>query len=482
MISYKTDLIFDLPQTGGNRTYFDHERLSSNIEGWYDKALLREEKLDFPDLSEIQVVRHYTNLSTKNFGVENGPYPLGSCTMKYNPKVNEDIVANPAFARQHPLQPDETVQGTLKMLHLHEQQLCAITGMDAFTFQPAAGAHGELTGVMLIAAYHRDRHDDKRQVMLVPDSAHGTNPASAAMAGFVVREVKSTAAGTVDMEDLKSKLGDDVAGMMLTNPNTMGRFETDIKEICDLVHEAGGLMYYDGANFNAILLHVRPGDMGFDCVHLNVHKTFSTPHGGGGPGAGPVGCKDFLACYLPKPVLQEKDGVYSWDYDRPKSIGRMRSYNGSTAVLLRSCAYILAMGAEGLYDASEAAVANANYIFTKVKDHFDHPEGKPMHEFIIAGTRQKDEYGVSTLDMAKGLIENGVHPPTVYFPLIVHEAMMVEPTDTETREGLDQLVEAFINVAEEAKENPEKLLEAPHNTPVRRPDEVKAAKELDLKV
>lgn len=301
------------------------------------------------------------------------------------------------------------------------------------------------------------------------------------MAGFVVREVKSTEAGTVDMEDLKSKLGDDVAGMMLTNPNTMGRFETDIKEICDLVHEAGGLMYYDGANLNAILLHVRPGDMGFDCVHLNVHKTFSTPHGGGGPGAGPVGCKDFLACYLPKPVLQEKGGIYSWDNDRPKSIGRMRSYNGSTAVLLRSCAYILAMGAEGLYDASEAAVANANYIFTKVKDYFDHPEGKPMHEFIISGTRQKDEYGVSTLDMAKGLIENGVHPPTVYFPLIVHEAMMVEPTDTETREGLDQLVEAFINVAKEAKENPEKLLEAPHNTPVRRPDEVKAAKELDLK-
>lgn len=481
MISYKTNLIFDLPQTGGNRTYFDHERLSSNIEGWYDKALLREEELNFPNLSEIQVVRHYTNLSTKNFGVENGPYPLGSCTMKYNPKVNEDIVANPAFSRLHPLQPDETVQGTLKMLHLHEQLLCDITGMDAFTFQPAAGAHGELTGVMLIAAYHRDRHDDKRQVMLVPDSAHGTNPASAAMAGFVVREVKSTEAGTVDMEDLKSKLGDDVAGMMLTNPNTMGRFETDIKEICDLVHEAGGLMYYDGANLNAILLHVRPGDMGFDCVHLNVHKTFSTPHGGGGPGAGPVGCKDFLACYLPKPVLQEKGGIYSWDNDRPKSIGRMRSYNGSTAVLLRSCAYILAMGAEGLYDASEAAVANANYIFTKVKDYFDHPEGKPMHEFIIAGTRQKDEYGVSTLDMAKGLIENGVHPPTVYFPLIVHEAMMVEPTDTETREGLDQLVEAFINVAKEAKENPEKLLEAPHNTPVRRPDEVKAAKELDLK-
>lgn len=481
MICETKELVFDLPQTGGVRQYLPKsERLTGPLEDWYGKDQMREE-LPLPNLAEIQVLRHYTNLSNKNFGVESGPYPLGSCTMKYNPKVNEDVVAMKSLAMMHPLQPEETAQGTLGLLKLHEKQLCDLTGMEAFTFQPSAGAHGELTGILLISAYHRDRGDAKRKIMLVPDSAHGTNPASAAMAGFDVVEVKSNAEGQVDLEDLKAKLNDEVAGMMLTNPNTLGIFECQVGEITKLVHEAGGLMYYDGANLNAIMLHVRPGDMGFDVVHLNVHKTLSTPHGGGGPGAGPVGCKSFLEPYLPKPVLAEKDGMLVWDYDRPKSIGRVRSYHGATAVLLRSCAYMLAMGADGLYDASEAAVANANYVFARLKDRFEHMENTHvMHEFVFSGDRQK-KLGCTTLDMAKRLIDYEVHPPTVYFPLTVHEAMMVEPTDTETLEGLDRLVCAFINVAEEVEKNPEILHEAPHGTPVRRPDEVKAAKDLVLK-
>lgn len=482
MICDVKELIFDLPETGEARSYLpEEERLTGDLETWFGKENLREE-LPFPNLSEIQVVRHFTNLSSKNFGVENGPYPLGSCTMKYNPKVNEDVAAMPGFTMLHPMQPDETVQGTLMVLKRHEEQLCDITGMEAFTFQPAAGAHGELTGVMLIAAYHKDRGDTARKYMLVPDSAHGTNPASAVMAGFQVREVRSNAKGEVDLEDLRAKCGPDVAGMMLTNPNTLGVFDTQIKDICQAVHDCGGLMYYDGANLNAILLHVRPGDMGFDVVHLNVHKTFSTPHGGGGPGAGPVGCKALLAPYLPKPVLEEKDGFFFWDYDHPKSIGRMRAYNGSIGVLLRSAAYVMANGSEGLYDASEAAVANANYLYAQVKDDYASATDSPvMHEFVISGERQKEEYGCTTMDIAKRLIDFGVHPPTVYFPLTVHEAMMVEPTDTETKEGLDQLACAFAHAAAEAASKPENLHQAPHDTPVRRPDEVKAAKDLILK-
>lgn len=481
MICKTNDLVFDLPETGGRREYFPHkEALCGSVEEWYGKDKLREE-LPFPNLAEIQVLRHYTNLSNKNFGVENGPYPLGSCTMKYNPKINEDLVAMPQFTMLHPMQPAETVQGTLSLLKLHEKQLCDITGMDAFTFQPAAGAHGELTGVMLIHAYHKDRGDSKRNVMLVPDSAHGTNPASAAMCGYKVREVKSNEHGEVDLEDLKVKATEDVAGMMLTNPNTLGIFDRNVFEITEIVHQAGGLMYYDGANLNPVLMHARPGDMGFDVVHLNVHKTLSTPHGGGGPGAGPVGCKEFLEPFLPAPVLAERDGFYYWSTDRPKSVGRVRSFFGPTAVLLRSCAYVLALGAEGLYEAAEACVANANYIYAGVKDLFDKPGDSPiMHEFVLSGDRQKQK-GCNTMDMAKRLIDYGVHPPTVYFPLTVHEAMMVEPTDTETREGLDLMICAMRNVAEEVDSNPEKVHEAPHGTPVRRPDEVKAAKDLDLK-
>lgn len=474
-------LIFDLPETGGNRQYFpSSEQLCGDIKDWYGDSSLRQE-LDLPNLSEVQVVRHYTNLSQENYGVEEGPYPLGSCTMKYNPKINEDVVELGGFSNLHPLQPEETVQGLLEVLYTLRTELCAITGMDEFTLQPAAGAHGELTGVALIACYHKKRGDFQRKIMLIPDSAHGTNPASAAMAGFKVQEIKSNERGEVDIEDLKNHLGPEVAGMMLTNPNTAGVFETQIHEICHLVHQAGGLMYYDGANLNAILMHSRPGDMGFDCVHLNLHKTFSTPHGGGGPGSGPVGCKKELIPFLPKPVLVKKEDGYHWDVDRPDSMGRVRGFNGSIAVILRACAYILANGAEGLLDSSEAAVANANYVYAKVKDLFDSPvQNHVMHEFVLSGDRQKTQFGCNTMDLAKGLIDQGVHPPTVYFPLIVHEAMMVEPTDTETFEGLEQLVEGFRKVAEIACQEPEKLHQAPHYTPVRRPDEVAAAKNLFL--
>lgn len=481
MLINRKELVFDLPETGGRRTFItEGERLTEGLEDWFGKENLREE-LPFPNLAEIQVLRHYTNLSAKNYGVENGPYPLGSCTMKYNPKINEDVVAMPGFANVHPLQPDETVQGTLAALYHLEELLNDLTGMDAFTFQPAAGAHGELTGVALIRAYHEDRKDDKRKYMLVPDSAHGTNPATAAMAGYEVREVKSLANGEVDLEDLKAKCDDEVAGMMLTNPNTLGIFETQVAEITKAVHDCGGLMYYDGANLNPMMMHVRPGDMGFDVVHLNVHKTLSTPHGGGGPGAGPVGCKKILEPYRPAPVLIKDGDMYRWDNDREKSLGRMRSFHGAIAVLLRTLAYIMANGVEGLYDAAEAAVANANYIYRKVKDLYVTANDSPvMHEFVLSGDRQAEK-GCNTMDMAKRMIDYGMHPPTVYFPLTVHEALMVEPTDTETREGLETMVNALTQIAKEVEENPDLVHAAPHNTPVNRPDEVRAAKQLVLK-
>lgn len=442
----------------------------------------REELPDIPDIDEVTVVRHYTNLSTKNYGVETGTYPLGSCTMKYNPKINEDMASLPGFAMTHPLQPEETVQGNLELLYLLEQNFCDIFGMDRFTFQPSAGAHGEQTGLLLIKAYHDDRGDDKRKVMIVPDSAHGTNPASAAMAGYEVREVSSDERGLVDIDALREVLGDDVAGLMLTNPNTLGLFERDIEQITKLVHDCGGLVYYDGANANAILMQTRPGDMGFDVVHLNVHKTFSTPHGGGGPGAGPVGCKEFLASYLPRPTVVKRDGHYTLDYDMPKSVGKVRAYTGSFGILVRAYAYVLSNGAEGLKEVSEGAVANARYILERVRNVYKAASDEPsMHEFVISGIPQKESCGCSTLDIAKRLIDYGFHPPTVYFPLIVPEAMMVEPTETESRADLDAFADALLQIAEEAKTNPELLHEAPHNAPISRPDEVRAAREPKLK-
>lgn len=473
-----TPLIFELESRSSAGTYIQPSDVPRpDFAEWFGKDY-RSAKPGIPDVDEISVVRHYTNLSTKNYHVEMGPYPLGSCTMKYNPKVNEDMAALTGFAATHPLQPDQTVQGNLELLHDLEKLLNDVTGMDAYTFQPAAGAHGELTGLLLIKAYHEDRGDSKRDVMIIPDAAHGTNPATAAMVGYKVRVVKSDARGMVDLKELEKALGDDVAGLMLTNPNTLGIYEKNIEKITSMVHQAGGLCYYDGANINAILMHARPGDMGFDCVHLNVHKSFSTPHGGGGPGAGPVGCKARLEPYLPKPVIRKEADGYRLDYDRPKSMGKVRSFVGSFGVLVRTYAYILRNGAEGLHEVAEGAVANSTYLRERLKDVYKIPYDTPtMHEFVMTDEWQGKESGVTTLDIAKRLIDYGFHPPTIYFPQIVSNAMMVEPTETETWRDLDQLADAFLKIAQEAVAEPDLLKMAPHDTPISRPDETRAARE-----
>lgn len=481
----KNELVFDLPENEAPSRYLpecDVEKPDFNQ--YFGEANVRKSELKLPNLSEPQVARHYSNMSALNFGVDNGPYLLGSCTMKYNPKMNEQAANLPGFTNIHPMQPDYTVQGNLELMYDLEGFLNDVCGMDAFTFQPSAGAHGELTGVMMIKAYHEDHGDTQRNIMLIPDAAHGTNPASAAMASFKVVEVASNQQGMVDIEDMRAKVEkykDNLAGFMLTNPNTLGIFETEVREMTKMVHEAGGLVYYDGANINAILMHVRPGDMGFDVVHLNVHKSFSTPHGGGGPGAGPVGVKECLVPYLPKPRVKKEDDKFVLDYNLDKSIGKVRAYTGSFAVILKTYAYILANGAEGLDDVAEGAVANANYIYERVKKHFKTVHDQPiMHEFVVSGDLQKEK-GCSTMDMAKRMIDYGIHPPTVYFPLIVHEAMMFEPTETETQRDLDHVADTLLKIVEEVDTNPDIVREAPHHTPVGRPDEVKAAREPILK-
>ncbi len=442
-----------------------------------DPALLRGSPPALAEVSEVEAVRHYTWLSTRNFGVDTGFYPLGSCTMKYNPKENEAFARLPGFAGVHPLQDPATAQGCLSLMYDLSDWLSRICGMAAFTLQPAAGAHGELTGLLCIRAYHRNRGDAKRTVVLVPDSAHGTNPASAAMAGLEVREVPSGPDGMVDLDALDGLLGEDVAALMLTNPNTLGLFERNIVEIARRVHAAGGLLYYDGANANAILMQSRPGDMGFDVVHLNLHKTFSTPHGGGGPGAGPVGVSERLFPFLPTPiVVKDSDGFFRLDSDRPLSIGSVRSFYGNFGVLVRAYAYILRNGEAGLAEVSEAAVANASYLRERLKGPFTLPyEAPSMHEFVLSGLSQK-EAGCSTLDMAKRLIDYGYHPPTIYFPLVVKEAMMIEPTETETRETLDAFADALLRIAGEVGSDPDLLHDAPHDTPVTRLDELRAAR------
>ncbi len=444
-------------------------------------GLIRAEEAELPEVSEIDVVRHYTRLSRRNHGVDSGFYPLGSCTMKYNPKINEDAARLSGFTGAHPYQPQDTVQGCLQILYEMDKMLSEITGMKRFTLQPAAGAHGELTGLMIIKAYHENRGDEGRKKIIIPDSAHGTNPASAALAGFDVVEVKSDLRGEVDIEELRTVVGEDTAGLMLTNPNTLGLFDENIKEIARIVHEAGGLLYYDGANANAILGIVRPGDMGFDVVHLNLHKTFSTPHGGGGPGSGPVGVKEELVEFLPSPSVEFKDGKYFVDYNHEKSIGRVRSFYGNFGVVLRAYAYIRSMGPDGLRQVSETAVLNANYLLMRLKGHFDVPYDRVcMHEFVLSGQRQADN-GVRTLDMAKMLLDFGYHPPTVYFPLIVHEAMMIEPTETESKETLDMFADTLISIAQKAKLESETVINSPYNTVVSRLDEVKAARTPVLK-
>ena len=440
-------------------------------------ALLRQEPPRLPELAEIEVVRHYTALSRRNHGVDNGFYPLGSCTMKYNPKINEDVTTLPGLAFVHPLQGPETVQGALALMAGLEEALCALTGMARFTLTPAAGAHGELTGLMIIRAFHEANGQPQRRRILVPDTAHGTNPASAAIAGMEVMQIPSSADGGVDLDALRAKLDETVAALMLTNPNTLGLFETRIPAVAEAVHQAGGLLYYDGANLNAIMGLCRPADMGFDVCHLNLHKTFATPHGGGGPGSGPVGVTPGLVPFLPSPLVEKTAGdKYRLVDAGPRSIGKVRSFHGQFGVLARAYAYILAMGAEGLRQASLDAVLNANYLAKRLSAAYDLSHAGPyMHEFVLSAKRQK-ELGIRALDIAKRLIDYGFHPPTIYFPLIVEEALMVEPTETESLATLDEFVGTMLRIAGEAKEQPDLLHEAPHDTPVGRLDEAGAAR------
>ncbi len=427
-----------------------------------------------PEMSEVDVVRHFTRLSTYNYAVDFGLYPLGSCTMKYNPKINEEVARLEGFARLHPLQPESTTQGALELMGTLQHALCAITGMDACTLQPAAGAHGEFTGVQLIRAYLEDQ-GDARKVMLIPDSAHGTNPASAHFAGYAIEQIQSGPDGCVDLEALKARMRPDVAAIMLTVPNTLGIFEKNIAQICRILHANGSQVYVDGANLNALMGITRPGDWGADVMHINLHKTFSTPHGGGGPGAGPVACKSHLEPYLPRPVLAKKEGRYLWDLERPKSIGKVLGFHGNFLVLVRALCYIETMGAEGLKRASELAVLNANYMRAKLKPLLELGfDGPTLHEVVFCDKGLPG--GVTTLDLAKRLIDYGFHPPTVYFPLIVHGALMIEPTETEPREEMDRFVDAVAAIVKEAEETPAFVKAAPHNAYRRRLDEVAAAR------
>ncbi len=452
------------------------------LEDLIPQEFLRDKEPELPEVSEVDVVRHFTRLSSFNHGVDTGFYPLGSCTMKYNPKVNEKLARLPGFSQIHPYQPEELTQGALGLMVELQEELAEITGMDAFTLQPAAGAHGEMTGILIIKAYHDHRQDVKRRKVIVPDSAHGTNPATGAMAGYDIVQVPSNERGGVDIEALRQVANDEVAALMLTNPNTLGLFDENILEIAEIIHAVGGLIYYDGANANAIMGIARPGDMGFDVVHLNLHKTFSTPHGGGGPGSGPVGVKEFLAPYLPKPVaIRTPEGRYSWDEDRPLSIGRVRAFQANFGVLVKAYAYIRALGGEGLKAASQNAVLNANFLMSILKEHYHLPYDRVcMHEFIITPKNLKN-YGIHTLDIAKRLLDYGYHPPTIYFPLIVEEAMMIEPTETESLETLEQFARVMIQIAEEVKQDAEMVKNAPHDTLVTRLDETGAARKPDLR-
>ena len=436
----------------------------------------RKEPLDLPEVSETEVTRHYTALCKRVHGVNDGFYPLGSCTMKYNPKINEDMAALPGFTQVHPLQPEETVQGCMEVYAEAERLLGEITGMDAMTFQPAAGAHGEFTGLLLIKAYHHQRGDTARTKIIVPDSAHGTNPASAVMAGFSVVNIPSAPDGCVDVEALKAAVGPDTAGLMLTNPNTVGIFDKNILEITRIVHEAGGLCYYDGANLNAVMGVVRPGDMGFDVIHLNLHKTFSTPHGGGGPGSGAVGCKALLESFLPGPVVEKAGDGYRFAIPE-HSIGRVKDFYGNFTVVVKALTYILTLGKEGIPEAAKNAVLNANYMMKRLKEKYTMAYDEIcMHEFVMCLEDLKEETGISAMDIAKGLLDNGIHPPTMYFPLIVHEALMIEPTETESKETLDEACDVFLKLWDLAHTNPQALHDAPVTTPVRRLDEVGAAR------
>lgn len=444
--------------------------------------LLRDEPPALPEVGELDVVRHFTNLSQRNYGIDTGFYPLGSCTMKYNPRVNEEAAANPRFTQMHPLQPEETAQGCLRVMHELQSWMAEITGFDATTLQPPAGASGELLCLLMIRAYHESRGEGKqRKVVLVPDSAHGTNPASAARAGYTVESVRTAEDGGCDIEDLKTKTGPHVAAMMLTNPTTLGLFERRSVEMNEILHAAGVQVFCDGANMNALVGIARPGDMGFDCMHLNLHKTFSTPHGGGGPGCGCVGVKKHLEPFLPAPVLSRDGERFCWDYDRPQSVGRVHAFYGNFLMNVRAWAYVRAYGCEGLPEIAMHAVLNANYVMQRIREEFPPAYDRTcMHECVVTATPLK-KYGVRALDVSKRLIDYGFHPPTNYFPLIVPEALMIEPTETESKETLDAFCDAMIAIAREAREQPELLHDAPHHAPVGRLDEAWAARNLDVR-
>ncbi|MBO4216412.1 MAG: aminomethyl-transferring glycine dehydrogenase subunit GcvPB [Clostridia bacterium] len=442
----------------------------------------RKTELALPSVSENGLVRHYSALAKRAFGHNMGFYPLGSCTMKYNPKINEETAALEGFRSAHPLAPEYSVQGCLHAMYILQKDLCEITGMDSVTLQPAAGAHGEYTGLSLIKAYHESRGDTGRKKVIVPDSAHGTNPASAAMLGFTVVNIPSAPDGCVDLDALSAAVGDDTAALMLTNPNTVGLFDKNILKITEMVHNAGGLCYYDGANLNAVMGIARPGDMGFDVVHLNLHKSFSTPHGGGGPGSGPVGCKKKLSEFLPAGEAACENGIYCLK-DANNSIGAVRSFYCNFLVAIRALTYISVLGAEGIYEAAETAVLNANYLLSKLMPEYEAPLGKRcMHEFVLSLEKLKKETGVSALDIAKSMIDRGIHPPTMYFPLIVHEALMFEPTETESRETLDEVAAVMKEILAEAKADPQAAHSAPQNAVITRPDEVAAARNPVIKI
>ncbi len=456
------------------------------LESMIPVSLLREEAAPLPEVSEIEVVRHYTHLSQRNFGVDTGFYPLGSCTMKYNPKLNEDMAALPGFAHIHPLQPAQTVQGAIQLIYELERYLAEISGMARVTLQPSAGAHGELTGLMLIKAYHQNRGQGHRNLVLIPDNAHGTNPASATLADYKAVEIESDPeTGGIEIEHLKKVLeaqGSNVAAIMLTNPNTLGLFDQNIAEIGRMIHEVGGQLYYDGANANAVLGITRPGDMGFDVVHFNLHKTCSTPHGGGGPGAGPIGVKSHLISFLPGPLPAKNEQGYYWQDAGPQSIGKVRANLGNFGILVRAYAYIRFNGPDGLRHVAESAILNANYLKHQLASDYEiaYPQ-ICQHEFVATAQRQKDEHGITATDIAKRLLDFGMYAPTVYFPLIVHEAMMIEPTETETREALDEFVCVMHQIAEEAHMQPELVKTAPHTTVVGRLDQALAARKPNLR-
>lgn len=471
-------LIFEYSSKG--RKGYTLPKLDVDLEDYQIPASELRKDNNLPEVSEIDVVRHFIALSVLNHHVDKGFYPLGSCTMKYNPKVNEDMCRLNGFAAIHPLQPEQTIQGAMQLMYELERYLCAISGMDAVSLQPAAGAHGELTSIMIVRKYFEEKKENRKKV-LIPDSAHGTNPASVTLSGFNSIEIKSNEQGMIDLNILEKVLDNEIACLMLTVPNTLGLYEKDMEKIVEMVHSKGALLYMDGANLNAYLGYARPGDAGFDLVHFNLHKTFSTPHGGGGPGAGPIGVTKTLAKYLPVPIIEKDNNVYKFNYNRSHTIGKVHGFFGNFGVMVRAYNYIRMLGAEGLKQVSECAVINANYIRKALQNYYHLPYNSIcMHECVFSGTNLK-QYGIKTLDVAKRLLDFGIHAPTVYFPLIVPEALMVEPTETESKESIDKFIEAMIQITQEAKENPQILKDAPQTTPVLRLDEVRASRELNVK-